>query len=105
MKELTEQEEIKRNEKLTRAVAMRQFCLECAGVDFGEPRVSCQNPTCPMFRWMPYRKKFDKEFEKEYPELAKELVKKKKPKKKLSEAHKKALQEGRKKKLKEKQNA
>ena len=96
MKELTEEEQIRRNMNLTRAVAMKLKCEECMG-GYIDGRVSCCIPGCPLFKWMPYRKKFDKDFEKEYPELAKELVRKKKPKKKLSEEHKKALQEGRRK--------
>ena len=67
------QKEIEENEKLTRSKAMRKFCMQCVGVDEGSPRVSCQNPSCPMFKWMPYRKKFDEEFAEDYPELAKGL--------------------------------
>lgn len=97
MKELTEEEEIKRNMKLTRAQSMKLKCEDCMG-GYIDGRVSCCIPSCPLFKWMPYRKKVDEDFEKDYPEVMEELTRKKKSTKKLSPEHLKAMQEGRKKK-------
>lgn len=41
--------------KLTRAEAMLAFCCDCMGF-YKDGRVDCENPSCPHYSWMPYRK-------------------------------------------------
>jgi len=40
--------------KPTRAAAMLAKCHECCGY-YVDGKVDCAVPTCPLYRWMPYR--------------------------------------------------
>ena len=89
----TEIEEIR---KLTRAKAMKAKCADCMG-NYADGKVSCEVPECPMFFFMPHRKKFTDKFVEEYPDLAAELLAgtKKRKKRKLSPEHLAAMKRGR----------
>jgi hypothetical protein len=42
-------------EKVTRTYAILAHCHQCMGY-YQDSKDSCQNPTCPLFTYMPYRK-------------------------------------------------
>jgi hypothetical protein len=42
--------------KPTRAEAGLWKCNECSG-HYADGKVDCMNPVCPLYEWMPYRKK------------------------------------------------
>jgi hypothetical protein len=46
----------KKPKKLTRALAVRYKCHDCLA-QYEDGKVDCQNPGCPLYSFMPYKKK------------------------------------------------
>jgi len=42
-------------EKLTRGQALKAHCYDCMGY-YGDGRIDCEDPACPLYPFMPYRK-------------------------------------------------
>ncbi len=45
-----------RGEKISRPAAVKAKCCDCMGY-YADGRVDCENPTCPLYPYMPYRGK------------------------------------------------
>jgi hypothetical protein len=43
------------NEQIGRAEAVVAKCCDCMGY-YADGLLDCENPTCPLYPWMPYRK-------------------------------------------------
>jgi hypothetical protein len=43
-------------EKPVRSIAMTAFCHQCLGY-YQDGKIDCEATKCPLYSWMPYRKK------------------------------------------------
>jgi len=76
----------------TRSEAMLAMCHECCG-HYQDGKVDCENPRCPLYKWMPYRKQEPILAWTEYNPKAKGKVLKAETKREISEEKKKELAE------------